>query len=324
MSEKSYYDEYKISNSFISWFDESPAYAKKKLDNEIKEKEKVYQRLGKKLHNYILEEDDFNKNYIYLEFDTPKTEQQKKFCEDIVSSKKKKDEKIMEAYKNNYSVTSKSDVKILEESLALASKLDSYLKYLKKVGKYKDILNKTDWELIQNSKKSILEHELASSLLFHNEPILTNNLEIYNEFPIFWEIKSLNLECKSLLDRLIIDHENKVIKIIDLKTTNTFKDFKDKIIEFNYLRQLAFYTLAVYWYFVNKTEYNIEEYRIENYIIGIRKTDPVETRVYKYGKQDILSYIDDIQDKLKEISWHFQNEKWDHSKDYYENQGIEK
>jgi len=319
-----YYTEYKVSHSSLSWFEESAKYFKQKLDKEIEDEYKQYLAIGKKIHSYILEPEEFEKDYIYLEFETPKTEQQKNFCQNFIESKSKKvEDKAIQSYKDVYSIGSKSDTKIRDEALALKKKLNKYINYLKKRDKYRDILNKTDWELIQNSKKCILDHDLARELMINEDPILTDSLEIHNEFPIFWKVGSLELECKSLIDRVVFDHENKVIKLIDLKTTQYFKDFKDKTIDFNYLRQLAFYTLAIYWHFVNKTDYDIEQYRFDYYIVAIKKSNPIECKVYQYSRQDIYPYIDIIEKMFKNISWHFKNEKWDHSINYYENKGIE-
>jgi hypothetical protein len=162
-------------------------------------------------------------------------------------------------------------------------------------------------------------HSIANSLLFDtDEQKMNSNYESFNELPVYWEEPLYKLECKSMIDRLVIDHENKVIKLIDLKTASSIKDLKDKIREFNYHRQLTFYWYAIHWYFKNKG-FDISGYEKETKIIFIKKRNPVEIKVVEVH-HTILNEGDlDLRPILKELDWHYTNDKWDHDRLYYDN-----
>src|SRR3972149_8199541 len=104
MTEKEYFNEKRVSSSSLKWFETSPLFFKKMLDKEIEQETKRYFEIGKKIHTKLLEPDEFNKNYIFLDYETPKSENQKKFCEDYITSRARtKDEKLIAAFRSNYS-----------------------------------------------------------------------------------------------------------------------------------------------------------------------------------------------------------------------------
>ena len=93
---------------------------------------------------------------------------------------------------------------------------------------------------------------------------ITYQIRVNNEFHINWEFpktfQNYQLSCKSLLDRLIIDHTEKKIILVDLKTTADVNNFKHSIEEYDYRRQLAYYWLAIHWYFKYELQKDIAEY----------------------------------------------------------------
>ena len=56
------------------------------------------------------------------------------------------------------------------------------------------------------------------------------DIEEYNENIIFFN--HLEVDCKSMIDRLIIDNTNKIVKLIDLKTTSNLGEFSHSFEEF--------------------------------------------------------------------------------------------
>jgi len=114
---KNYYDVKAVSNSSLSWLkDGSPKYFKMKLDGLIKEEKKTYYEKGQQIHMYILEPEEFDKEYIFLNYEKPRSAQQKDFCEKYARLRKgKKNEKLVEAYKHAYT-TKETEEKILEKA----------------------------------------------------------------------------------------------------------------------------------------------------------------------------------------------------------------
>lgn len=313
MTEKEYYSEKRVSSSSLKWFEVSPLFFRKMLDKEIEQETKRYFEIGKKIHMKILEPNEFDKNYIYLEYDTPKSEQQRKFCEDYITSRGTSEIRASNAYKQNYSADKISEEKLAEKANDLKKQLSRYITYLKKRSEYKDILTYTDNNLINECDKLAHEHIAASNLLFITDPFA--NIEEFNEQVVFFDW--MGVQCKSMLDRVVIDHTNKVIKLIDLKTTINLGDFKHSFEEFNYYRQMAFYWGAIL------SNWKYPDYIHETYIIGFQKGDLPECRVMKISEEWLNKGLNEIEEILPKIKWHFDTNQWEHRKEYYENNGIE-
>lgn len=331
MTEKEYYSEKRVSSSSLKWFETSPLFFRKMLDKEIEQETKRYFEIGKKIHMKILEPNEFDKNYIYLEFSTPKSENQKNFCQDYVDLPiRSKDEKLIRAYKNNYSIDKLSEEKILEKAKEAHKSLAGYISYLRKRKEVKDILTYTDNLLINECDRLAHDHIAARDLLFITDPFA--NIDMFNEQVVFFDW--MGVQCKSMLDRIVIDHTNKVIKLIDLKTTINLGEFEHSFEEFSYYRQMAFYWGAIKSEFI-KTYNNpgngidsykpklFNDYSKETYIIGFQKGDLPECRVFKISDTWLQRGLDEIEELLPKIKWHFDNNLWEHRKEYYDNNGIE-
>ena len=315
VTEKDYYSVPKVSNTSIGWFQISPQYFKKKLDKELKDQDQKFFELGRQVHMFILERNEFNKLYTYLEFDTPKSKQQIQFAEEVAGGKD-----IVDAYNSQYKATKNAEEKALE----LSTKLERYIEYVKIRKDYKDVLSWSKWSTITGANKAVVAHKKANELVYNDELFSTKDVETYNELPIFWNYPGYNLECKSMLDRLVIDHKNKTIKLIDLKTTSHLHSFGKSIKAFKYDRQFAFYWMAIfYWWMKNHPDKNIDEYSEETYVVGIQTRDLIEVKVFKIEDRLLNNGMVEIAETIPEIAWHFEENKWEYTKKYYQGDGIE-
>lgn len=323
-----YYAIKAISATSLKWFETSPKYFKAMLDKEIEQVTLSWLERGKQIHMYLLEPTKFKENYTYLEFDVPKNDNQKKFCEDIFTNRTKSsaEDKAVEAYKSNYSCDKLSDDKIKEKALELKKNLSRYITYLKKRTEYKDILNRSTWQLLKDIDITVDNHKLAKELLTIEQKYPEGNLpewlEVYNEFEILWQYPKLNLDCKSALDRLVINHQDKVIELIDLKTTSNLSEFKTSFNDYKYYRQLAFYWLAV-GYYLKEKGIDYKDYTCNTKIIAIQIKDLVECKVFNISDLDLRIGLDEIEFLLPQLHWHYTNDKWEHAKEYYEGTGLE-
>lgn len=334
MEEKQYYSEKRISSSSLKYFDQSPLLFKKFLDKEIELEEKSYLTKGKQIHMAILEPKLFKASYTHLDFETPSSAQQKQFCDDYIkylqipfslekdplAENLNEDSSLINAYKDNYKTTGK-DEKILEQAKELKDKLSRYIEYLSKRKQFKDILSNSDWNRIQDLKEGCKKHKKANELVFNDE---LDTRQILNEFIILWEHPIYKLPCKSMIDRLIIDHNNKKVTLIDLKTANTFDKFKERCNEFSYFRQMSFYWLAINWYFVNTLKLNFDEYSKETYIVALKSVDEPEVKVFNINEQYLKDGWLDLTETFTLLAWHWENEKWDYTRSYYIGDGDEK
>jgi len=332
MNEKKYYSVPYISNSTLTWFKVSPKYCWKRMNREIADEEKSYSFLGKQLHLSLLEPEEFEKMYTYLDFKAPTSKQQLSFCEDYITYTKTKsaldidenetlshEASLVYAYESNYIAEKMTPVAKLKAAEKIYETNSEYIKYLEVRGDYREVLSKSRKELITTVTNAIKSHKKANTLL--NDDLIhaafsRNEFAIYWEYPIYYNGEAL--KCKSLIDRLVVDRINKKVTIVDLKTTSTLGDMTDQISNRHYWRQLAFYRLAV-----QHSKQIPDDYEYEAYIVSVNTQDPYECRVYKLSDAEYNKQVHEINTLMTQISWHWFTNQWEYSRAYYEGDGTE-
>ena len=329
-----YEDLTRISNSNIGWFlNKGPAFLHKMLtDPPPEEKNPVLER-GTMIHEYLLQPEEFQKDYVVWNKSRPFSAQQEKFCQALASSLEiEPNRAILSAYKEAYSTAGKSEDKMLSEGLKIASTLKDYIDFLKE-NDGRIMITPSEAHMLDKIKKNVQSHKLANKLLWpmstfgyeQDGTYTSDTVNAWHEFHINWSYEG-KINCKSLLDSLTLDFKNKKATIMDLKTTAKLWHFEESIEMYDYLRQLDYYSMAVRWYLVNEcgvTEYEIFEWTFEYYIIGIDTTGSNEIRVFKIEQKDVSSRDETILNALDRIAWHQRENKWDHSREYYIGDGSE-
>ena len=324
-----YEDKTRISNSNIGWFlNKGPAYLHKMLTEDVPEDKNPVLERGTMIHEYILQPEEFQKDYVVWDKSRPTSAQQEKFCQALAfSTEIEPNRAILDAYKQAYSTAGKSDDKMLSEGLKIASTLKDYIDFLK-ANDGRIMISPWDVKMLEKIKQNIQSHKLAYSIIeasrvlrdYKDDVIFEN----HHEFHINWEFYGeMPIACKSLLDGLTLDFKNKKAIIYDLKTTAKLWHFENSIEQYDYCRQLMYYTMAAGWYLKYECGEDLEYWSYEWYIIGIDTTGSNEIRVFKFTKDQIFPHADTIEHALEHIAWHQANNKWEHSREYYEGDGSE-
>jgi len=316
-----YEDNTRISNSAIGWFIKyGPAYLKDMLDGKEEGLNGEFLKKGTMIHEYLLQPEEFWKDYSVIDSVKPRSKQQKDFCEYYVNTTElEQDKQILEAYKKAFSNT-KTDKQILSEGKDLLEKNADYLNYLTTKESNKIEITFNDIRILKEIKENIKDHKKANELLFN----LPESFECHNEFQINWESKE-GVPCKSLLDRVCFDLTNKKVILIDLKTTQSVYQFKHSIEEYDYFRQIAFYGLAITWYLTNVVYMDPEEFEFESYIIAIDKTKRNEIKVIDMSIPTQIDFaIKTIKENLQKIAKHISSNQWRYSLEYENGNGVEK
>lgn len=319
-TENYYSDLTRISNSNIGWFlQKGPAFLHKMLTDPPPEEKNYVLERGTMIHCYLLQPEEFQKTYVVWDKSRPTSAQQEKFCQALANTVEiEPDKAILSAYKEAYSTAGKSDDKMLSEGLKIASTLKDYIDFLK-ANDGRIMITPWDAKMLEKIEQNIRSHKLASNLIKVDEGVWTRH-----EFHINWEFyDEMPIACKSLLDGLTLDFKNKKAIIYDLKTTQKLWHFEDSIEQYDYCRQLMYYTMAVGWYLKYELGEDLKNWSHEWYIIGIDTTGSNEIRVFKFTKNQIYPHTDTIEHALTHIAWHQMNNKWDHSREYYEGDGSE-
>ena len=325
--DKPYYsDNSRISNSAIGWFiKKGPQYYHRMMIGEEEGLKLPQLEKGTMIHEYLLQPDEFWKDYIILDFAVPKVKQQKDLCELYYTYKQtdpleEDDKLILLAYNTAYSNKKSNEVK-LKEAKEILDLYSNYIEYYANKDS-KKVISFADLTMLKQIKENIDNHIKANELLTDKPGCESNN-----EFHINWELQVGDwlAPCKSLLDRVIFDHINQKIILIDLKTTSDVYNFKHSVEEFQYYRQLSYYLMAISWYMYKDQNIDISNYDTEVYIIAIQTNNNYEIRVFDmFNEEELLNSKNIILDTLSELSYHYQTDNWEHTREYYENNGIEK
>lgn len=331
----SYYeDKTRISNSAIGWFlNKGPAYLHKMLTEDVPEEKNAVLERGTMIHEYILQPEEFQKDYVVWDKSRPSSAQQEKFCQELASSVEiEPDKAVLSAYKSAYSTAGKSDDKMLSEGLKIASTLKEYIDFLK-ANDGRTMISHWDWQMLEKIKHNIQSHKFANNLVFGrgNIPYLNtrnnkSHINVYHEFHINWDFyyePEYSVKCKSLLDGLILDFDKQIAIIFDLKTTQKLYHFEDSVDQYDYLRQLCFYKQAVAWYLKYECNQDPNKWNFEYYIVGIDTTGSYDIRVFRIAEFMIQSRMNVIYDAMQEIAWHQNHNQWEHSRVYYQGDGTE-
>ena len=325
-----YSDMSRVSNSSIGWFlNKGPTFFHNMLTGIEKGESGAQLDKGTMIHEYILRPEDFSKEYILYTGVKPSSAQQEKFCKALVNTTEIEPHKaVLKAYRSAYSVVGKTDKDILTKALEMASTLKEYIDICK-VCEEKHLIMYSGFEniLLSNIYKSVNEHKLAYDLFFPTDP----EEEYYHEFHINWEYvtEEGTVKCKSLLDHVSFNKKKKICTIVDLKTTVHVNEFEKSVEQYDYYRQIAYYEQAVEWYINNVLEENAKDWIIKSYIVSVDSIIGNSCRVFAIC--DFIHYTPIvykhkwkiINETLTNIAWHFKNNLWDHTREYYEGDGSE-
>ena len=347
-----YEDLTRISNSNIGWFlNKGPAFLHKMLTEPPPEEKNPVLERGTMIHEYLLQPEEFQKDYVVWSKSRPFSAQQEKFCQALASSLELEPNRaILDAYKASYSTAGKSEDKMLSEGLKIASTMKEYIDFLKSDDK-RIMITPSEAHMLEKIKQNVQSHKLAKTLLypdgeygiysyeampnyFKEDSTKASEYEklMWHEFHINWEyefdaftdkhhspesVSHFIIKCKSLLDGLTLDFKNKIAIIYDLKTTAKLWHFEESIEMYDYGRQLA------WWDLKNECSEDPNDWKFKYYIIGIDTTGSNEIRVFEIQE----SLIDDrdkiIFTAMFHIGWHQKTGKWEHSREYYEGDGSE-
>ena len=338
-----YEDRTRISNSNIGWFlNKGPAFLHKMLTEPPPEESTTAMERGTMIHEYILQPEEFQKDYVVWDKSRPSSAQQEKFCQALAfSTEIEPNRAILSAYKEAYSTRAKSDDLMLSEGLKIASTLKDYIDFLKSNDQRK-MIGPWDYRMLKEIRNNIEAHKLGQKIVWPDgwhspysyDPTAEKEfgslpIEHYHEFHINWEYyitENLNgkkVDCKSLLDSLTLNFETKTATIMDIKTTQKLWHFEDSVEMYDYLRQLMYYTHAVQWYLASEKGEDPGDWTFEYYILAIDTTGSYDVRVFGIEPDTVKTKIPIIQQALTDIAWHLDKNKWEHSREYYEGDGSE-
>lgn len=181
---------------------------------------------------------------------------------------------------------------------------------------YWDFLNKSKGKQIVDTQmhekcvavvEKIKSNSKISNLLqINRDAEWWSTTDVFNEIPLEMDLKRHPFGIKGVVDNLVIDPINKIIRINDFKTTSkTLSDFKETILFYNYQIQAAVYNLLV----INKySDLIAEGYKIEFRFIVVDKNQQVHC--FMISPETMKEWMSELQEVLTIASYHYVNKDY--------------
>lgn len=276
-------------------------------------------QIGSLVNDLLLDEQVFDNKYFIFNGSKP-TATLGKLCDIII---------------NNYNIIPNDEdiIKIAKDNNFWSKYSDEVLKKTIFTTEFKDYINSqylSKTKTLITTDDLILANDIKDTLLTHNfsKHIFNNDYDNYNEFKFVMKYKNFNI--RGILDRIIVNHENKTVQFIDLKTgANNAEEFENSFIKFKYYFQSALYTNAhkvIFKELEIPKDYKLLPFQFL-YIGRYQKIPLVYTVSKKWynaafkGFKMYNNIYKGIDTLLDEIEWHYNNRIFDVSKFIYESNG---
>lgn len=199
-------------------------------------------------------------------------------------------------------------------------------------------------KMLDNIGKTVVEASLVDKARGVAERLKTDlftkhifkyyhDIEYFTHFIIEWKypLPFKNYPCKSEIDILVVDHNNKTIQPIDLKTTYDNESFDYAYIKNGYYLQNAFYVMAVKeWAKLNQMEDFIVKPML--FVVGDTSSNNRRPLIFNTSENDITkgmegfsikgNYYKGIHELVTDIVWAEEQDIWNCSRDAYGKNGI--
>jgi hypothetical protein len=178
-------------------------------------------------------------------------------------------------------------------------------------------------KILKACRESLHSNKVTEALLF--DDLFEGSYKSYNEeevyFNYFDKSSMFKVKCKAKLDRIMVDHENKTFKVVDLKTTGKpMSAFRYSYKSYHYYRQAAFYTLA--------SSVWMEQNGYKDYTFGGFFFACVETgnyhiaRAYRVSSEDLSLGKTEYQQLLHRVAYHQSTNQWIAPVEEEDNEGL--
>lgn len=175
-------------------------------------------------------------------------------------------------------------------------------------------------------------NEMRSNIVTANVVNLVNSArwEVFNQIQIEgYEFDGIQF--KSMMDKLVVDHNNKTIQVYDLKCVWAVENFYEEY----YLYRRAYIQAFLYWKaaVAFKDENDMSDYTVEPIkFIVCDSTNYYNPLIYQLSMEDILEAYEGFEHKgkkypgvgdiIKDLKWAIENDIWNISRSNYLASGL--
>lgn len=310
--EKFYSKPYFMSYSALNKLLYSPSlFYNHYILQEREERKESYLIEGKIVHCLLLDNASFNEQFILspasLPGDNTKLVVDRVYADALTGTEVKElsdySDKIIEILAEiKLHQSLKTDQQRVDKIVTEEAK--SYWEFIKIKGN-KDIVDLETYNRCKEVADVMRNHAEVANLLGLNAHE-TDNVEIFNE----QYVENLYLAAypktkfgiKGVLDNVKIDHDNKILYINDVKTTNkTIAEFRESVEVFNYWAQAAIY--------VRLMSTAKEDYKTLFNFVVVDKYNQIY--VFRVSDETMSEWQDRLSTAFAKADWHLDNRRFD-------------
>lgn len=327
---REYFKSPRLNASRLKGLD-NPKMIKFRADNpDTEDEDKRHFRIGSAIDCLLTTPALFNEEFIVMYQNRP-TGFMGVFIDSLPLDLTEESEldRYQEAYeKAGYKMSIDSVVKHLWE---IEKNKEYYL--MRKLSEEKRIISLDELDEVTTCKRNVLENPYAVKYFINTDP----NQKVFKQLTIYFEHGGT--ECKAMLDSVLIDLKEKTVQPIDLKSTGTSVIyFKRNVINFKYYLQAGFYHLALKWKMENENWYKDFKLLPMKFVASEKKGKVTNSAIiFNMSMKDIEKSIHGgvmrlgssfvktkgINQLMKDLQWHHENDYWEMSKDLIDKKGEE-
>lgn len=187
----------------------------------------------------------------------------------------------------------------------ITTETSNYWEFLKSKGK-RTVIDQQTFEYCKSAAE-ILEMDDKIRGLMGLKYSEMDNVEIHNETLLKVELTKYPFGIQGILDNLVIDHDNKLININDLKTTSKpLKEFKDSVEYYDYWLQAAMYLTLV---MLKYSELIEKGYLVKFHFIVIDNL--FQAYAFPVSIDTQMQWIERMSEALEKANYHYTERKYE-------------
>lgn len=323
-----YYNTKAISNSLLKVIEHNPKLFWLKQQGLVEDEDSTYLRIGSAVDCLLTQPENWDLEFIVMQNERPYG-LMRNFVEELPPGLN-----IASGYEEYEEAYKKSGYKVsIDRVVNWFWGNTQALTYYQEKHNNKDdkiVLDKTEHEIVQNAISLIQENPYTLWYFKGEEPQIERLLQL----PIYFDINGV--DCKALLDGVVIDHEKKIIKPFDLKTSSKgVFNFENSFVNYGYYRQAAMYRIALEHY-IKLAYNNLDTYKVENFrfiVVDSKAGATSPALIYNTSLNDLHvglyggkiknsnTKVKGIYQLLEDYLWHVKEDKWLLTRDLYESLG---
>lgn len=183
------------------------------------------------------------------------------------------------------------------------------------------VISKDEYDSVVNAKANIMANPFTSKYFLS----LDDNIELFHQVPIYFEYR--NLECKALMDGIMVNHKEKWIQPFDLKTIGKgIASFPKSFLNYGYYRQAAFYTIALQnWIETMSKVKDLSDYEVRQFqfiVVDSKLSSSHPALIFQCTEKDLKCGLEGgiekhsgkvyrgINELIDAYKWHVMTDKW--------------